>query len=132
MVYKYDKSFILLYFSKRENLTTRLLRRLRTDQNSQTFADLHVKTINFHPNNKYLTLIFFIKSPTALLLITQNLEITQSRIFPSLKCQACDMQVGENVQLQMKCLGGLKSKPQNLKNLLAVISCGISYNRLSK
>lgn len=42
------------------------------------------------------------------------------------------MQVGENVQLQMKCLGGLKSKPQNLKNLLAVISCGISYNRLSK
>lgn len=40
------------------------------------------------------------------------------------------MNVGENEQLQMKCLVGLKSKPQNLKNLLAVISCGISYKGL--
>lgn len=40
------------------------------------------------------------------------------------------MKVGENEQLQMKCLVGLKSKPQNHKNLIAVISCGISYKGL--
>lgn len=72
---------------------------------------------------------FLLRTPI-LLLIIQILEFTQTWIFPSLKWQSCDMKVSKNEQLEMKCLFGLKSKPQNLKNLLAVISCRISYKGL--
>lgn len=91
--------------------------------------------MNFLTNNKHLLITFLIKSTRS-----SSFNNAKPRNYTNMNISfikmPCDMNVGENEQLQMKCRVGLKSKPQNLKNLLAVISCGISYkehlNDLSK